>query len=581
MSSKLLSEGSRTGINMFIPSVILSILSIFCYGLYYKYCSYNALWLGVILSFAGVLLGILESKRETEKLLSVVIFLICLRTLSMWRRQPWGFTFATDSSYGVQLSNLINETGMWIPGMGLLRTETEYSFYPAMHIWTVMLSEVTGLNVVFLAQFLFPILCGTLTIVFYYLAMRPLLTKGVAIWSSLIFCLNPMFVFFDGTYVHEAFALIFYALCLMIISRVYFERRKSRGLFAIGILAAFAVVLSHHWTSYNLLISSIVFLVLPGAYSYLVSFLHRSTSRRISTVSVKFVAITSVAVLFWVAFIAFYVFSRHTEAAAGFVVSVVNPAQHRFTVLVTYNFLENVIIVFGVLVLITLGATELIVGLLKKDKSPLDFLFESWFIFSSVYMYSLTFGSKRFFDIGKLWERSWPFAFFGVSPLIAKNIAKKHSWSKKFIPKAMYKKSFAHLKPLILIFPLISTVLQAPGHIHDPSRFLPGDSYFSAALWVRDHLSNETITVDAMSYLVLVPYGRVDFHPGSIYLFDQAMSALYEFNDPSDIPEEWRILVFNKNISTWYPDVSSNSSRLEMYFDKIHDTKSLTIFIRQ
>jgi hypothetical protein len=582
---RLFSSGSvRIPYNLFIPSVVLSILSIIVFGVYIQNSLYYALWFGVVLSFASVLFGILGSKRETEKLLSIALFLFSLRTLLMWRNPSWGFTAATDSSYGVQLSNTINAAGIWCPGQGLLRTEIEYSFYPAVQVWTVMFRQATGLDMVFTAQLLFPALCGTLTVVFYYLALRTLLSREVALWASFIFCLNPMFIFFDGTYVHEAFALVFYALFLMIVFRVYFGRQGNRRLFIIGILAIFAVVLSHHWTSYNLIIVSLVFLFLPKAYSYLLTAVHHTNFVRRSSISTRFVVMIVLCVLFWVAFIASYVLSRQSEAAAGFVLSVINPISHRFTVLVTHNIFESGIIILGVLVLIALGSAQLLIRLTKRDKSRLDFVLESWFIFSAIYMYSLTFGSKAFYFIGSLWERAWPFAFFGVSTLIAMSIAGKNGLSRKLIPRIRWRKLPFNLKPLILIFPLVSAMLQAPAIVLDTSRFFPGDSYFSTALWVKERLSNETITVDSMSYLVLVPYGRVNFYPGSIYLFDASMSAIYEFQDPSQIPkewQEWRILVFNKNISNWYPEVSTNSSRLEMFCNRVYATESLVIFIIQ
>ena len=568
---------------MLSATIILFAISVFFYGLYYQYCSFIVLWIGVVISFIAVVLGVLKCKRETGKILSVILFLISLRTLAMWRTKPWGFTIETDSSFGLQLSNLMNEMGKWFLGMGFER-EIQYSAFPALHNWTVMLAKITGLNTVFVAQFLLPILSGSLIIVFCYLATRSMLTRRVATWASLILCLNPRFVFFDATYVHESFALVFYAMYLFVVFHVYFVKRSKRRLMVIGMLAAFVTAFAHHWTAYNLIIISIIFFCFPGAYTRLINFLHSVTFRRARTISIGFVIATFTIVFTWISFIAVSILTTHTKMAwYGFFVSLVNPAhplaERLYPTMEIYTLQEKIMISLGVLVLIIIGTTELLVGMFRKEKTASDFIFESWFIFSSVFILSISFLSPAAFG-REISYRSWVFAFFGLSPLMAKNIVKKGNVSRReLIPRIQMKKSIVHLKPLVLIFPLIATVLQAPIHVRNPSLFLPDNSYYSTALWVKSYLPNETITVDKISHLVLVPYGRVQSSVGMGWTdLDRVIPAIYQSKNLSGIPEEWQIIVFNRNISTWYPDVSPNSSILDRQYNRIYDSISLTIF---
>lgn len=560
-------------LKLLITAIVLCAFSVFCYGLYYQYYSYVSLWIGVVISFIAVVLGVLKGKKETSKLLSVVAFMISLRTLAIWRTKPWGF-IETDSSHGLQLTNLISEQGKWYTGQGFLLAERTYSYFPALHVWTTALSETTGLTPVFLARFLFPILSGSLTIVFYYLAIRLMLTRKVAMWASLILCFNPVFIFFDAGYIHESFALVFYAIYLMAIFHAH--RARERKFIIVGMLAALATVLSHHWSAYNLLIISVIFLVLPDVYA---SFFPHARFGRGPPISDRFVMLTWATVLIWISFVALSIFIQHMGLASDFLVSVLSPFENPYEhALEPYTLYEVIFIFVGLLVLATLGAMELLGGLFRKDKSADEYLFESWFIFSSVYIFSFTYLVPMSFLRLAINRRSWPFAFFGLSPLIAKNVAKEHVWRGGFTPKMGRRKSFASLKPLVLIFPLISTVLLAPIHIHVPSFFLPGVSYYSGAQWIRQYLPDETITVDLISSPVLRIYGRVNINPASN--LDQVIPVLYQSEDIHSIPRDWRILVFNKYISTRYPEVSANPSLLNRYCNRVYDSEPLTIFIR-
>jgi hypothetical protein len=530
----------------------------------------------VAISFLAVVLGVLKGKRETSKLLSIVLFMISLRTLAIWRTKPWGFTIETDSSNGLLLSNLMNELGEWYFGMGLSHSERVYSYFPALHLWTVALAKIAGLNTVLIARSLFPVLAGSLTIVFYYLAMRSVLTKKVAMWASFVLCLNPAFIFFDAGYVHESFALIFYTMYLLVVSRVYFEGCKDPKYIVVGALAVFVLILSHHWTAYNVLMISILFLGFPAMYSYFISALRRTPLGRARTISTEFTGLTFAIVLLWLSFIAFSIFIMHIGMASDFFESVVNPfAEHPYPAMEPYTLQERVIISLGILVLVVLGFTELLVGLSKKEKSPRDFLFEYWFFFSSVYIFSATYLIPLEFK--HIFRRAWPFAFFGLSPLIAKNVAKGRNPRRELTPRVGRKRSFSHLKPIVLIFPLISCVLLAPIYYRVPSFHLPGDSYYSAAQWITRYLPNETITVDPISSPVLVVYGRAQ---KSTEDFDKVISTLYQNEDIHSIPMDWQVLVFNKYISTRYPDVSANPSLLNRYCNRIYDSEPLTIFTR-
>lgn len=566
-----------------ITSTVLYMVSIACYFIYYQDYSYLSLWLGVVISFCAVILGILKG-RETEKLLSVILFLITLQSLIILRTKPWGFTVATDASYSLQLSNSLTEEQKWTPGMGSQR-ESEYSYFPALHLWTTALSEISGLDSVLIARFIYPALSGSLVLVFYYIAIKSVLIAKVAAWATFILCLNHVFVFFDAYYLHESFGLIFYAMYLAAVFIVYFKKQKDRGLITVGMLASFLTVLSHHWSAYNLLTFSVVFLFLPGIYAYLLSLFHRTSPSKAYVPSIQFVLLACIIVLSWVLFISITIFGWHLEWGAEFLQSVLNPFSYEHPPVMTgYLFYERILMIFGTVVLVILGSSEFLIGVSKKEKSPKELVFDSWFAFSSAYILFFTYLCPIFFYTFDMSHRAWPFAFFGLAPLIAKNIVGKSRKRGKAIKSAM-RLSFSKFKPILLIFPLISMVIQAPLQVHDPTYFLPDYSYYSTALWAKHHLSNETLVMDSQSETVLVPYGRVKFqllervvgNPRSNLVVYRSDNGIYV------APEKSRIIVFNKHVSeayNWYPNVSADPSLLNERCNRMYDSGSLTIFFK-
>jgi hypothetical protein len=477
----------------------------------------------------------------------------------------------------------MDDTEKWIPGMGIER-EIGYSYFPALHLWTVELSKVTSMNIVDIARFVYPLLCGPLTVVLYYIILRPMLGKKVATWASLVFCLNFMFVFFDGEYVHESMGLIFYLLYLGAVFTFYFQRWRSREFILIGILASFATVFCHHWSAYNILLISTVFLFLPNLYSYILGLLHRKSFKRVDKPSLVFASLTYVTVLSWITFISRDVLVEHLGWGIGFLISILHPftSEYPLPAMAYYAPLEKLFIVLGILVLITLGGSELVHRFFKK-KDVSDLIMESWFIFSSLYIFVFSYLSPGMFGPEQLSinYRCWTFAFFGLSPLIAKNVS-RHSHN-------MHKKSFAKLKPLALVFPLISAVLLFPISVRNPTFFPSADSCYNTALWAKQYLSNETIAIDEFSGYVIIPYGRIESYRYVRALpltsvVNQTTLILYQSeNSFYYATEEARVIFFNNHITEGnilYPNVSANSSRLDNLCNRIYDSSTLTVYIK-
>ena len=574
----------------------LFLLAILFYVFYYASRYYIALWSGVVLSFSAVIFGILREKREANRLLFVVFFLLSLRVL-FWLSPPnWRFTLETDSSHALQLTYLLKEEGKWIPGQMGIQRELTYSFFPALYLLITPLAIISNLESAIIARIVYPIVCGSITVVLYYLIIRRISNDKIAIWSSLVYCLNFVFVFFNAGYVHESLGLVFYTLFLWAFFGVYYTNIRDYKMIAISFMACALTVLSHHWSSYNLLMITTAFFFFPIVYPRFLQ-LFRNTKHRFlhklsptfDKPSLTFVSITYCIIIFWMVFIATNAFSMHITWGFQFLQSLLNPfgTVHPQPTLLSYTLTEKILILLGTLVLVVLGVTELLTSLLKTDKFSDQHVLHFWFIICSVYIVLLSYLSPTFFrDIG-IDKRSWAFAFFGISPLVARSIVRTMNGAMNNGHITRMKRTFrlsGQVKILFMIFPLIALILQAPLSVRDPSFFQSSKICYSAALWVKEYLpENTSVALDSFSSELIQPYGRVEFTLPIEKTTEEGLVVYRSENFIYRAPQDARIIVMNKRIFEHYflyPDVTADSSVLDRECNKLFDSPSLAIFTK-
>jgi len=492
--------------------------------------------------------------------------------LSVFRTPLWGFGTLSDSSFNFQLSKDILQAGKFDFGMGFERA-IEYSYNPALNMWSVSLSEMSGLSLDYIAVLLFPILSSATLLLFYYLSTRSVLGSRGASWASLIFTFNPVFIFFENSFAKEPFALIFFAICLYVVFRSL-EKVKNRRLVVIGFIAAFMVIFAHQWTSYNLLITITVIWTLPWLYARSSGVIHRFSSDLRRFINPAFGIAVFTLIFSWLIFVEFDLFSRHVLSAGSFLVrSTPEVITHTMPFL---SFSEKVMVYLGYVCLAVVGAIEFFKVWLKKIKTLSDLVPLLWSGFCAFYIIFYTY----FLPTGITWahihQRGWIFAFFGLAPLIAISFAeipmenRPQKWGKKL--RAVY--------PLLLILPLISAILLAPINVLEPTREEPGQSFYMTAAWMREYDSNATVATDFYAWHVLIPYGRLSYYEeSSTYALDISgfVDLTYKEENFESFKDRYNTFVFNKDISLWF-NATADSANFDSYYNKIHDSKSLSIY---
>jgi hypothetical protein len=117
----------------------------------------------------------------------------------------------------------------------------------------------------------------------------------VAGLATMVYMLNPHFMFFNSMYAYQTIGLVFTAFALLIMAWTNGTRQPSLGSFFVFLLAAFSVVISHHITSYVLALILIVWIA--------VSIVTRLAWR---TVVAQFLRVAAVGLMIfaWLTFIA-------------------------------------------------------------------------------------------------------------------------------------------------------------------------------------------------------------------------------------------------------------------------------------
>jgi hypothetical protein len=578
----------RLSNNALAVSVVLYALSILSFTVFMNSAVNAFLWFGVVVSFLAATLGITKARRETEKVLVVVLFLVSLRVLLMLSIPEYGFSvFTKDASYDMQLSSLIYETGKLEIGLTGSYWARDYAYYPMLHLLTAVFAKASGLELFFFARILFPLVAGSLTVVFYYLTMRTVVGQTVAATASFILLLDQNFIFFDH-YVRESYALVFLVMVFYAIFQLAWVKARPRAAMAcVGILAVIAVAAGHHFTSYNLVATLALFWVLPPVWSY---FTNKLTGRnpnghrfRLSSQLIVFFFCT---VLAWSTLVALVLYSMHLEWSIEALRRILlAPSEPHFSFVYPRPLLEKETVYLGWAVLAGIGVSELFLGMRSRTRSSARILLEVWFIFSSLYLFIgsvMGGGWERWIRIS---NRIWTFSFLGISPLIAEGIARMAGISPGSLThRKSLKLVIRQSSPLLLLLPLLSATILAGPLIENPTLVQKQSHYdwYMVAGWTRERLPINTIAADMFLGQVIYAYGVKDpaFVEGGLLWFQNSTFVRMVYPAQTGSVGSWQALAFNKRISEWYGYAIADPTALLPYYNVVCDSGSTAIYLR-
>ena len=212
--------------------------------------AYPLYWAGLLVTFAPVAVGLLSTGAARWERLALVVLLGTGVYLIKVLYNPVVFTFPDELQHWRTLTDMLT-SGTLFEFNPTLRVSP---LYPGLEIVTDALVGASGLS---------PILAGlAITGV-----MRLLLVIGLFLFyeqvggsarvgglAVMFYAANPNFVYLDGQFAYETFALAMMAFALFVVVR---QRTASgvqlAGLTVIGVLASVTVVVAHHFSQFVLI----------------------------------------------------------------------------------------------------------------------------------------------------------------------------------------------------------------------------------------------------------------------------------------------------------------------------------------
>jgi len=375
-------------------------------------------WLSILLMFGIVIYQIFFLKNNT-----FVLFEIFIVYLSLHLTFQVGFYGLGESDSYIDYNffkNILNDNS-FILGQGV-------DGWPMMHIFSSSLSLTTKIDPLLIAKFFPAFISSIIVIPFYLLVKNIYKNQKVALFSCLIFGTIPQFMIFEGLFVRETFALFIMILFFYIL---YISKQRGDYPFILlTIILIPAVVLSHHFTSFMLII-------LLGTYfvvSKIIPFLYRKDAKILSRLSGK-INIKIIFLMILVSTISYWIF--HAVFIMDYSLSVlseligVQKVTSYATQLQIVTFKGNVMyygffffhILFSLILLIKIIMTK-IYQKIEDVSFILFFFFCGFYAFIAGYFSSLSIFPERLLPFG------W---MFGIMPLTGFLLISKKKLYKKIL----------------------------------------------------------------------------------------------------------------------------------------------------
>jgi hypothetical protein len=369
--------------------------------------SYGQFWLGILFCMIPVLYLLLDNAFPWRGKMLVLFIWGTTLYLPKVLRSPYFFNFQ-DEIMHFQNLKLIYEGGTLAINPTIFSIST---YYPGLELLAVSLKSATGLSL-FSTAILLIGLVHSLVPVFIFLAFKRIASSDrIAAIGAFVFTCNTSYIFFDSLFSYESLGILFVAILVFLVLETYKERAR---LFSCLIpLVLFALVVTHHFSSYWFLIFLVILVI--------VQFCDNVIGKKIAPDKsfAYFLLLTAVIVFSW----QIYGAPITLEYFSGLFTNRLNNILSFFTsgaqrVLFVHSSLPNYEIFIGylyfplILLLSAIGVYFVRKGKLRKTLIYSFILYGPLLTFLMIPLI-LTYGGAE------IVYRSLPFLFIGVSLVIA------------------------------------------------------------------------------------------------------------------------------------------------------------------
>lgn len=220
-------------------------------------------WFGMLLLFIPVAARLLSARPTRQERIALLVVTTINFYLVKYLQYPLYFAYY-DEFLHVRSTQDIAASSHLFQANPLLPIS---AYYPGLEIITNALSSLTGLSTFLAGTLVIGIAMLILVLSLYLIYERISNSMHIAGIATLLYMVNPSFIFFDTMFAYESLALpLAIFVVFVIVRRGSVPVRQRPALVLLTWLGIVAVVVTHHLTSFALLVFlcawSIVFLLL-------------------------------------------------------------------------------------------------------------------------------------------------------------------------------------------------------------------------------------------------------------------------------------------------------------------------------
>ena len=238
-------------------SLIIFFLTVvlFCINLRINYLEdFNVVifWVLIVIILGVILYQIFYLKNNQFVLFEIIIFFFLLHLL--YQINYFGLV-GTDSYKDYNsLKTIINSNY-------ILTDSSNSGVYgwPLLHLFSSLITIIININPLIIAKILPSFIESIIAISIYLIVYTLYKDKKAALLSCLIVGTIPKFVSFESFFVRESYALYFFILFFFVLYIA--KQRENHRLLALSFFLIPVIVLSHHFTSFMLLIFLFIFII--------------------------------------------------------------------------------------------------------------------------------------------------------------------------------------------------------------------------------------------------------------------------------------------------------------------------------
>lgn len=214
-------------------------------------------WLGMALLWAPVLVvAASRSFTASERLGMTMLFAVLSYGVKVFYH-PLSFAFPDELQHVRSALDLVASGHLFTPNAMLPVSP----YYPGLELVTTALSAATGLSITVTGFVVAGLAKLTLVGALYWLYGRVTQSSRTAMIAALVYASNPHFLFFDSIFAYQTLALPFAAIAMLLVYR-WVRGPQRPWIIPLTILTFIATAVTHHVTSFALLLFLILWLVL-------------------------------------------------------------------------------------------------------------------------------------------------------------------------------------------------------------------------------------------------------------------------------------------------------------------------------